>query len=422
MLKWLFGRKQGGAVNRDLPSYEESRDIAASGSAEKRRWLASQQGLQPEFLYYFATDKDIGVRRAVASNPDTPLQADRILADDEIEEVRRELAAKICRLVPEIDPQASDTVAQMVMEIVEILASDKAAQVRRIIAEEIKQLADVPPKLIEKLARDAEAIVAAPVLEYSPLLNDRQLIEVIRSGVEGGALRAIARRKKLRASISRELMRIDDETVARELIANKSAEIDESELLIAGNMAETNEAIKESMIERDDLTVSTIRRIAAFLSSAVLERLAERYKKKLGADALNEIKREVQDRIMKGEADTKVLPGEESRGRAERLFGEGKLDEDTVVEAIDAGERMFVIHALALLTGLPWEKVRDILASKSAKSICSLAWKADFTAERALTLQMKVGKLQGKMLIRPASDGRYTLSDDDMEWYLDFFE
>lgn len=421
MLKWLFGRKQGGAKNQELPTYEESRDIAASGGTDKRRWLASQQGLQPEFLYYFATDKDVAVRRAVAANPDTPLQADKILASDEVEEVREELAAKICRLVPEIDPKQSDTVAQMVMEIVEVLARDKAKQVRRIIAEEIKHIDYMPPELIERLANDAEAIVASPILEYSPLLNDRQLTEIIRSGTEGGALRAIARRKSLGATVSRELVRVGQVGVTRALLDNKSATIDEDDMLEVSDMAENELSIQESMIERDDLTLSTIRRISSFVSSAVFDRLAQRYKK-LGDDALDETRRDVQQRIMKGEADTKALPGEGARERAEALYKKDKLDEQAIVTAIDANERLFVIHALALLTGLPWEKVRDILASKSANAICALAWKAEFSAERAVTLQTKVGKLQGKGVIRPMSDGRYSLAEEDMAWYLDFFE
>lgn len=421
MLKWLFGRKQDGPKNTKLPTYEKSRDIAASGTAEKRRWLASQRGLQPEFLYYFATDKDVGVRKAVAANPDTPLQADRILAEDEVEEIRRELAAKICRIVPEIDPRSSDTVAEMVMEIVEILASDRAAQVRRVIAEEIKLHSNLPPKLVERLARDAEAIVAAPVLEYSPLLNDRQLIEIIRSGVEGGALRAIARRRSLKAKVAAALVRVDEPDVTRALLDNHTAEIAESDMMTMGGRAEDDRAVRDSMIARDDLTLATIRRVSQFLSSAVFDRLAERYKK-LGEDALNDIKRDVQARIKKGAADSKSLPGEGARERAEVLYKDGKLDEDAVVSAIDAGERLFVIHAIALLTGLPWEKVRDILSSKSAKAICALAWKSEFTAERALTLQTKVGKLQGKSVIRPTPDGEYALTNDDMEWYLDFFE
>lgn len=421
MLKWIFGRKQGAAKNQQLPTYEESRDIAAGDDMEKRRWLAAQQGLQPEFLYFFATDQDDAVRKAVAANPDTPLQADRILADDAIEEIRRELAAKICRLVPEIDPRQSDTVAEMVMEIVEVLARDKAKQVRRIIAEEIKHIDYMPPKVIERLARDAEAIVAAPVLEYSPMLNDMQLIEIIRSGMDGGALRAIARRRKLKPAVSHELVRIDEPDITRELMGNQTAVIDEADMLLVGDMAETELAVRDSMIERDDLTLSTLRRISSFVSSAVFEGLANRYKK-LGEDALDEIKRDVQQRIMKGEADAKPLPGEGARERAEALYKADKLDEDTVVDAIDGGDRLFVIHAIALLSGLPWEKVRDILASKSANSICALAWKCDFSAERAMTLQTKIGNLQGKAVIRPTSDGQYSLNEDDMAWYLDFFE
>ena len=77
MLDWIFGSKHKKSDTDKLPPYEESRDIAATGSADKRQWLASRKGLQPEFLYYFATDKENAVRQAVAANRDNKFHRKR---------------------------------------------------------------------------------------------------------------------------------------------------------------------------------------------------------------------------------------------------------------------------------------------------------------------------------------------------------
>jgi len=423
MLSWLFGNRDGTRKNDALPSYEESREIAEKGNPDKREWLASQVGLQPEFLYYFATDPIATVRVAVAKNLDTPLQADAILAKDESEDVREELAAKVSRLMPELDAARADKVTEMVLEIIDVLASDQAANVRKIVANEIKALDNVPEAIVERLAWDAETEVAVPVLEYSPLLSERHLVEIIRSGIDGGALAAIARRHNLSEGVSARLVDCRDEGATTTLIANKSAQINEETFLDIGDMASRSTKVCDELIERDDLTLSTIRRVATFVGNAVIDRMLERNKKQLQLkdETIREIRESVSEQIVKGAADSKSLPGEEARAKAEKLFSQDKLNNKTFVRAINEGDRWFVIHALALLTGFAWEKIRDALNSKSGKSIAAVSWKAGLSAKVSLSLQTKIASLSGKAVIRPTSEGGYSLSDDDMEWYLDFF-
>lgn len=424
MLKWLFGNKKGKAVNKNLPAYEESRSIAEVGNVDKRRWLASQDGLQPEFLYLFATDEAEPVRLAVAGNEFTPLQADAILATDESDDVRIELAAKVSRLMPNLDPSRSDKVAEMVMEIVFILAADRAVAVRQIVAEEIKSLSNVPERLIDQLAWDAEAAVSAPILEFSPLLTERQLTEIIRSGIDGGALEAIARRHGLTSPVSAAVVGERHERSVACLLENKRAEISETSFGEISNLAEKSSQILDVMIERDDLTLSTIRRIASFVGNAVIDLVLERNKRSHGLDkeTVLEIRQKVHERVMSGGADGDPMPGDEARERAEHLFGKDELTEKLIRKAIREGERLFAIHALALLASLPWEKVRDMLNSKSGKSVVALSWKSGMSAKMSVFLQQKLARLTGNSIIRPAASGEYSMADDELEWFLEFLD
>jgi hypothetical protein len=76
MLKRLLNR--GPAI----AEYETSKTVASGDDVRQRRKLATRGDARPEILYYLAEDEDTKVRRAVASNPTTPRQADLILADD----------------------------------------------------------------------------------------------------------------------------------------------------------------------------------------------------------------------------------------------------------------------------------------------------------------------------------------------------
>ena len=106
VLNWVFGTKPGSGKKpggRKKPSYARARDIAASGSDQERRELAEHEDLEPEILYYFATDSSSEVRRTVAQNAGTPLQADRILAEDTDADVRAELAEDVPALQSNIN-------------------------------------------------------------------------------------------------------------------------------------------------------------------------------------------------------------------------------------------------------------------------------------------------------------------------------
>ena len=105
MLKWIFGKSKGKRKAKPgigkKPAYKKARDIAGKGSVEERSKLAAHENMEPEILYYLASDKAPEVRREVAENAGTPFQADAILARDPEEDVRCELARKISRLLRE---------------------------------------------------------------------------------------------------------------------------------------------------------------------------------------------------------------------------------------------------------------------------------------------------------------------------------
>ena len=105
MLRWVLGRKRSRKREKlkgKRPTYDEAKVIMAKGNVAARRDLAMHEDMEPEILYYLATDDSATVRREIADNDGTPLQADLILAEDPDEEVRIELAQKIGRLIPDI--------------------------------------------------------------------------------------------------------------------------------------------------------------------------------------------------------------------------------------------------------------------------------------------------------------------------------
>lgn len=198
-LSRLFGLKPHAGK---LMDYEDAKRQASDADDRKRQKLARRGDAQPEILYFLAQDGSPVVRRAIAGNQATPVQADLVLARDADDEVRCAVAGKVARLAPGLSAEQRARVGDIVVDILRTLATDQLPRVRRILATELKSAAGIPVDVVERLARDPDLLVSAPVLESSPLLSDEFLLEIIASRPVQGALDAIARRAGLSARLS----------------------------------------------------------------------------------------------------------------------------------------------------------------------------------------------------------------------------
>ena len=421
MLEWVLGNKgkKGKKSAKPKPSYVEAKKIAAQGDVVARRDLAAHEDLEPELLYYFATDEAAEVRRAVAKNDGTPLQADVILAKDVDDEVRAQIAAKIGRLVPTLGEDATERLTTMALEVLEILARDELPRVRAIIAEEIKLAANVPHDIIKRLALDIEDIVATPVLEYSPLLSDHDLLEIIASGVTEGALSALSRRQDLVEQVVDAVVAISSVKAMKTLLENKSAPLGEETLDKIAVVAAGATDLHLPMVNRDSLSVNIIRRIATFVSAAFVDVLIDRHA--LAPEVAGELRQAVRKRIDTGDLVAEGPEKDPADARAREMFEAGTLDEDALLDAIDEKDMAFVRHAVILKSGLSPGVVQKMIESGSGKALTALAWKAGLGMDMALTLQRRLGNVGAKSMVQAASGGGYSMSDEDLQWYVEFY-
>tara|TARA_S200000501_G_scaffold330227_1_gene331378 strand:+ start:506 stop:1789 length:1284 start_codon:yes stop_codon:yes gene_type:complete len=426
MLGWVLGKqrrkKRKKKPKGKRPNYDQAKVIVENGDGEERRNLAMQEDIEPEILYFLANDKDPLVRREIADNNGTPLQADMILSKDPDEEVRKEVAHKLGRLLPDISFDQQDKLSKMALDILDTLARDQMREVRAIVSDEIKHARNVPKNVVRRLAEDAESVVSAPVLEYSPLLSDKDLLEIVAFGIESGAMTSIAKRKELPQEVVDAIIESGDENAIPALLENKSAKISEKTIDMIAVEAEGHEEWHPPLVDRGNLPVRTVRRIASFVSAALFERLIEN--NDVEEKAVDEMRMEVRKRIDSNELlETETdAAREKAMERAEKLFKQGKLTEDVVKKAIDVNDSHFTRYAISHMSGLPSEVVRKMLGSGSGKAVTSLCWKAGMTMRTAVQLQRKVAKVRPNSLLQARGGNEYPLTDDDMEWQIEFYE
>jgi uncharacterized protein (DUF2336 family) len=359
--------------------YEQAKAFSADPDARVRREVAQQPDVKPEILFYLADDADAGVRRAVAENRATPRHADLILTRDDDDSVRARLAAKIVALVPEF-------------------AKEERQKVRA--------LSD---KVLETLARDIEIQVAGPILEHSPLLTDEDLLEIIASGPIRGALGAIARRRQLSDKLSDGVAAAAladpgaESNSVRRLLQNERAQIREDTLDRILDQASRVPAWHEPLVQRPALPMKAVKRLAAFVSRSLLEALQQR--PDLDSATAKDVAKAVQRRLEAEGAAVETPP----------------VGDEALAAAIGAGKRDAVAAALARDASLPASIVSSILASKCAKAVTALAWRAKLPMRQALQLQLRVAHIPPTAALNPRGGTDYPLTPAEMEWQLGLF-
>lgn len=380
--------------------------------------LASRTDAGADVLQYLAAHGAPATRAAVAANPAAPAAANRVLADDENEDVRAELAVKIARLMPGLSERESSHIFALTIETLECLARDAAVRVRAILAEEIKNLDCVPRDVALTLARDLNAIVAAPILQYSPLLSDADLIEVIACGQVQEVLTAIASRKPVHEEVSDRLVQSLNVPAVAALLVNPDSRIRKDTMDRIIEQAEEINAWHLPLALRADLSARAVRRIGSLVGASILERLAAR--NDLSDTTRVYLNRELRMRLAEStEAAPSAAPPAELIAAARR---EGRLDGLFVEQAAQAGQRETVILALAVLANVTEQTVKKMLGAASPKPVIALVWHAHLSMRVAFKIQTFIMKLSGRDIL-PARGGiNFPLSKEEMRWHLNYFD
>lgn len=400
-----------------LPA-EEALRLLEERARHAQHELASRADAGEDVLHFLAVNGATATRRAVAANPAAHPRSNRLLADDRDEEVRVELAHKIGKLLPGLLAAERDHLVALTIATLERLARDEAVRVRAVLAEEIKHLDCVPREVVQLLARDVENVVALPIVEYSPLMSDQDLLEIIANAQVREVLAAVARRRGVSQDVSDAVVRTLDVPAIGALLLNTQAQLRKKTLdrivVLAG---ETSELLG-GLVLRPELSPKLIRRIAQFLSASLIEVLGER--RDLDEKTRAELRQVAHYKLEKEQKD-KDAKASDPANEVEAALGAGKLDDAFIEEAALAGQKETIVFALAHLVRARPETIRQVLASGSAKAVTALAWRSGLSMRTAFRLQTLIMKLKGGDLLPARSGVGFPLTEEEMRWHLAYF-
>lgn len=417
----LLGSKGAGHGDAEpmAEHYEAEREIAHTGTARERLTLAQNTRTHKEILYYLAeNDPEDIVRKAVAGNESTPVQAAPFMAMDTSQDVRMALAERLVRLLPDVDCDRHSQAYAFVVQALGTLALDHVLVVRKALSSAIKDCAYAPPKIAMQLARDIEREVSEPILRYCAALSDEDLIALLAEHPEDWVAPAIARREAVSEDVSKAVVDARHTEGVTALLINPGAQITEA---LLSYIVETSRQIPEwqsPVATFAGLSAELARELAGFVDQSVRDVLAAR--QDLDETVREDIASTVQRRVAFTAGDGRTQAT--GVAKLQDYVQTDRLDEGVIADALAMHDYEFVKGALAHLADITMSDVERVLSMKSPKAIVALTWKAGLGMRMALALQKDPAKIDHRELLYPKDGEAFPLSLEELKWQIEFLD
>ncbi len=416
-VKNIIGKKKGKGPSGEGEGYELEADKIKSANEKERLTLAKNTKTQKEILYYLAeSDPSPKVRKAVAENASMPMHASGILAQDQDQDVRLALAARLMDLLPDLSQDKHSQLYAFAVQALGTLALDEVLKVRVALSSTLKDHAHAPPKLAAQLAQDVEREVSEPILRFCAALSDADLLNILRAHPASWAIEAIAERRVLSAPLSLAVIETNDRPAGKALLANDGAQMDDDVLQEVVSRAREFPEWHKPMAMRTKLPASIVKELAKFVDASVRDVLLSR--EDIEPDLAEEVAAVFRRRM--DFANEEEKDDRDVNERLNDVLKQGNLTEETLSDALAMRDRDFVNAALAKMAKTTPEDINRIFEMKAPKPIVAVSWHAGLSMRMALQLQQEMAHIPPKELIYPREGTDYPMPEEDINWQLEF--
>jgi uncharacterized protein (DUF2336 family) len=267
----------------------------------------------------------------------------------------------------------TDNEAAVANDIFRILLKDAEKKIRKTLAEQLSHSPNVPHDIIWKLAHD-DPEVSTPVIEYSHVLTENDLIAIVRSTREVLKLCAVARRDGLQERVSDTLLESQNEQVLSDLFKNKTAKISENGLLDAWQFVSSNRSLLETLVHRGNLPLTVAEKVYVVVGDEMKHALIKQYK--LGAPIAQKASTDAREWEMLGiiPGGGKIDPSNDTQveDMIDQLYLSGRLTHSLIIRSLCVGSLSMFEAGLARLAGVPRVNARILLMDSGSLGFAAI--------------------------------------------------
>jgi len=253
--------------------------------------------------------------------------------------------------------QLDEKERQAAEQVFRLLVRDTEVRVRAALAQHIKDSDHIPRDIVMPLARDVEE-VSLPVLQYSQVLNDEDLLELIDATQEISRYVAISKRKQVSDIVSGTLLDKGNDEVAATLVENDGAQISATHLDKIIETHRGNETLMKAVSNRPHLPVAAAEKLIHVVSSSLADTLKRKYQLSAG-----QIQPEVEKTRESETLRLVRLAGsqEDVDKLVNQLLAFGRLTPSLILSALCQGDFAFFETSLAKLSNIPVNNARTLI-------------------------------------------------------------
>lgn len=302
------------------------------------------------------------------------------LKNDKSPAVRGQIAKKFGG---QFDHLARSPHRDLASAVLNMLVKDVSVEVRTNLAREISSSENLPAKAVSALARD-DINVAMPILRNSPLLQDEELMEIVRTQSMQYAL-AIAGREHVSEALTDTLIDTGHRDVVLTVTGNAGAEISQQAMQRVIDEHSDDIEIQDRMVRRPALPFDITEQLIGIISDKIEWELTETRKMPL-AEA---------DRIMKAVRDSvgvSLTAKDSDQPRQmqaiRRMVQAGEFERIDAVKALRDGDIQLFEIAMAVFAKIDLKTVRKLLYSDDRRRMAALCAAGEFSPPHYLTIRM----------------------------------
>ncbi len=312
---------------------------------------------------------------------------------------RKRLIDAISDLFVSDDQALQSSERGLAYDILRITIHEIEKTVRCKIAERLSLRTDVPDELLGILTDD-DIEIAYPVIAYSPILDDEDLIAIIRSK-SSRYQQAVTLRKNLSDVVSEELVATDDIAVIRRLLANSSANISYDSMEKITELSRHEESLHELILSRDDLSASLAEKMFAWVKVVPRQYILDNFK--VNTDAIDKLLIDIVFEDVCKIRDWEAAGGGPNYGKAnvgKNLGGSGHVDQ--LLKALSEKRILDFLTLFEKNYGLPQPIVLRALSNKGCEGlgIAIKSAKLGKAVFLGILSYLRLSKIQGDVNLR----------------------
>ena len=290
-------------------------------------------------------------------------------------EARAEAAAVIAREFAQ--GGFSDSEKGLATTILETLAVEGEDLVREALSEHLKDCEALPVKLARQLAQDSVESVAVPILRCVSVLDDDDLIDIVR-GAPVAQQMAVAKRAEVTPEVAEALLESRNEKVIGALLGNKGADLPEPILNRVIDDFGSFTSFHSLLVERPFLPLTVIARVLLLIPDETKDKLLERHE--LPAKIALEFSRVSHENSISRDAN-KAPRAVEAQKLVQALGQKDSLPPILILRALLTGDLDFFESAMAVRTQMTVEPARTLIYSPSEKGFKGLYTRSNLPSE-----------------------------------------